>query len=44
MFGLGALTLRVRGPKNGVPMYNLPKISVVCLGLDVAAGRGFAAG
>ena len=32
MFGLGTPTLWVRGPKNGVPGYNLPKLWLVCLG------------
>ena len=44
MFGLGTPTTRVRGPKDWVPGYNLSKLSVVCLGLDVAAGQGFTAG
>ena len=40
MFGRGTPTPRIRGPKNGVAVYNLPKL---CMGFDVTACWGFAA-
>ena len=42
MFGLGTPTPRVRGPKNGVPGYTLPKLSVWML--QVSAGSCSEAG